>query len=106
MINGGVKESPPLFMFSMNRNIDSEMTYLHRLCMNIRNGHFSWQRYKAGGRYFGREIAVMPLFCSYGQIGYSVYFPYQSSMPEINYDWELKELTVDDMAWKDFFAKE
>ena len=90
----------------MDYRKDRDMVYLHRLCVNIRNGNFSWQRYKGGGRYYGREIAVSPLFCSYGEIGYSVYFPYQSSMPKIQYDWEMKELSVDDMDWKEYFSSE
>jgi hypothetical protein len=27
-------------------------------------------------------------------------------MPEIQYDWEMKELSVDDMNWKEYFSSE
>lgn len=87
----------------MNLKCDPKMVYLHRLCMNIKNGNFSWQRYKGGGRYYGKDIAIMPLFCSYGQIGYSVYFPYLS-MPEVTYDWEMRELTIEGTDWKEYLS--
>ena len=80
-----------------------DTVYLHRLCMNIKNGNFSWQRYKGGGRYYGKDIAIMPLFCSYGQIGYSVYFPYLS-MPEVTYDLEMRELTIEGTDWKEYLS--
>ena len=80
-----------------------DTVYLHRLCMNVKNGNFSWQRYKGGGRYYGKDIAIMPLFCSYGQIGYSVYFPYLS-MPEVTYDLEMRELTIEGTDWKEYLS--
>ncbi len=86
-----------------NLKCDPKMVYLHRLCMNIKNGNFSWQRYKGGGRYYGKDIAIMPLFCSYGQIGYSVYFPYLS-MPEVTYDLEMRELTIEGTDWKEYLS--
>ena len=87
----------------MNLKCDPDMVYLHRLCMNVKNGNFSWQRYKGGGRYYGKDIAIMPLFCSYGQIGYSVYFPYLS-MPEVTYDLEMRELTIEGTDWKEYLS--
>jgi hypothetical protein len=89
----------------MDYKKDKDLVYLHRLCMNIRNGRFNWERYSNNGYYFGKEIATMPVFCSYGMIGFSVSFPYQS-MPEVTYDWEMRELTIDDMDWKEYFSCE
>lgn len=48
--------------------------YLWRLCKNIIAGRFNWRRYCSRQSYYGREICVTPLFCSYGQIGYTVNF--------------------------------
>lgn len=42
------------------------------------------------------------MHCSYGQIGYTVHFPY-SNMPEVEYDWEMEILTVDEENWKEYF---
>lgn len=47
---------------------------------------------------------VIPLHSSYGQIGYTVYFPY-SNMPEVEYDWEMGRLTVDEENWQEFFQQ-
>ena len=53
---------------------------------------------------YGHEICVIPLHSSYGQIGYTVYFPY-SNMPEVEYDWEMGRLTVDEENWQEFFQQ-
>ena len=82
----------------MNRKMTDE-TILNRLCGNIAAGRFNWRRYLTPQTYFGHEICVQPLHCSYGQIGYTVYFPY-SNMPEVEYDWELIKLTIDGINWK------
>ena len=74
---------------------------LKRLCDNIAAGRFDWRKYCTPQPYFGREICVTPLHCSYGQIGYTVHFPY-SDMPEVEYDWELKKLTIDGEQWKSY----
>lgn len=46
---------------------------LKRLCSNIAAGRFDWRKYCTPQPYFGREICVTPLHCSYGQIGYTVH---------------------------------
>jgi len=56
---------------------------LARLCDNIATGRFDWRKYCTPRTYFGREICVTPLHCSYGQIGNTVHFPYSSGMPQI-----------------------
>ena len=72
---------------------------LARLCGNVTAGRFDWRKYCTPQTYFGREVCVTPLHCSYGQIGYSVHFPY-SDMPEVEYDWELNSLTIDGEEWR------
>lgn len=49
---------------------------LKRLGGNIAAGRFNWRKYCTPQSYFGWEICVTPLHCSYGQIGYTVHFPY------------------------------
>ena len=61
---------------------------LKLLCCNIAAGRFDWKKYCTPQPYCGKEICVIPLHCSYGQIGYTVYFPY-SDMPEVEYDLSL-----------------
>lgn len=75
---------------------------IRKLCTNIINGRFDWEKYCTPQTYYGVMICVTPLHCSYGQIGYTVHFPY-TSLPEVDYDWELKELTVDDVDWQEYF---
>lgn len=47
---------------------------LARLCGNVTAGRFDWRKYCTPQTYFGREVCVTPLLCSYGQIGYAVHF--------------------------------
>ena len=72
---------------------------LKRLCRNIIAGRFNWLKYSTPQSYFGWEICVTPLHCSYGQIGYSVHFPY-TNMPKVEYDWEMGKLTINGEKWK------
>lgn len=74
---------------------------LKMLCCNIAAGRFDWKKYCTPQPYFGREICVTPLHCSYGQIGYTVHFPY-SDMPQVEYDWEFGKLTIDGENWKSY----
>ena len=64
---------------------------LKLLCCNIVAGRFDWKKYCTPQSYCGQEICVVPLHCSYGQIGYTVHFPY-SDIPEVEYDWEMNKL--------------
>lgn len=75
---------------------------LKMLCSNIMAGRFNWRKYCNPQPYFGREICVTPLHCSYGQIGYTIHFPYSPDMPEVEYDWEMKKLTIDEENWKTY----
>lgn len=81
----------------------SDKSYYGRLCRNILADRFDWRKYCTPRLYFGREICVTPLHCSYGQIGYSIHFPYTNA-PEVQYDWELNKLTIDDENWKQYLT--
>ena len=72
------------------------------LCRNRAAGRFNWRRYCTPLTYFGQDICVTPLHCSYFQIGYTVHFPY-SYMPVVEYDWEMRKFTKDVADWQDFF---
>ena len=76
---------------------------LKLLCCNIIAGRFDWKKYCTPQSYCGQEICVMPLHCSYGQIGYTVYFPY-ADMPEVEYDWEMNKLTIDKENWESYLT--
>ena len=58
---------------------------LKLLCCNIVAGRFDWKKYCTPQSYCGQEICVVPLHCSYGQIGYTVHFPY-SDIPGVGSD--------------------
>ena len=82
-----------------------ENKYLHRLCRNIISGRFNWRKYCTPQSYFGLNLCVQPLFCSYGQIGYSVHFPYAvRPMPDLEYDWETGRLLIDEVGWKEYLS--
>ena len=76
---------------------------LKLLCCNIVAGRFDWKKYCTPQSYCGQEICVVPLHCSYGQIGYTVHFPY-SDIPEVEYDWEMNKLTIDKENWESYLT--
>ncbi len=76
---------------------------LKLLCCNIAAGRFDWRKYCTTQPYYGHEICVIPLHSSYGQIGYTVYFPY-ADMPEVEYDWEMNKLTIDKENWESYLT--
>lgn len=81
--------------------------YLNRLCRNILNERFDWRKYLTTRSYFGRDLCVTPLHVSYGQIGYTIHFPYsRDPMPELAYDWEMNDLTIDDEDWQKWLSPE
>ena len=58
--------------------------YINRLCRNIKAERFAWDKYLTLQNYFGKELCVTPLHASYGQIGYTIHFPYsREPMPEL-----------------------
>ena len=81
--------------------------YLHRLCRNILNERFDWRKYLTTRNYFGRDLCVTPLHVSSGQIGYTINFPYyRNPMPELAYDWEMNDLTIDEEDWQKWLSPE
>ena len=77
-------------------------TVLKLLCRNIAAGRFNWRRYCTPQTYFGQEICVTPLHCSYGQIGYTVQFSLTPTCRKWNMIGNGK-LTVDEENWKEYF---
>lgn len=82
----------------------NDSTILKRLCGNIAAGRFNGCKYCTPQPYFGHKICVTPLHCSYGQIGYSVHFPY-TDMPTVEFDWEMNKLTIGGLNWKSYLQK-
>ncbi len=80
--------------------MDKQDKYLARLCKNILAGKFNDENYRSRKSYYGYEIQTMPVFASYGTIGFSVQVFHCNV--EVQYDWEMKELTIDDMNWKEW----
>ena len=79
--------------------------YLNRLCRNILNERFDWRKYLTTQSYFGRDLCVTPLHVSYGQIGYTIHFPYSHDpMSELAYDWEMNDLTIDEENWQKWLS--
>ena len=74
--------------------------YLKRLCNAIIAGRFNDENYRQRKSYYGIDIMTEPLFCSYGTIGFTATI-YADTMYEISYDWDIKELLIDDKPWKD-----
>ena len=71
--------------------------YLNTICKNILNGKFDYRKYQSGKSYYGRNIQTQSLFCSYGTIGFTLTI---EGVAEIQYDWEMKELMIDDKPYK------
>ena len=61
---------------------------IQRLINSISAGRFAWEKYLCGGTWNGMKIETQPLFCSYGQIGYTVI---AGGRHIIKHDWELDE---------------
>lgn len=61
-----------------------------RIKKAIKRGSFAFERYLVPRTYYGVEISVMPLHCSYGQIGWVVMC---EGKDIITYDYEMNKLT-------------
>ncbi|MBD5381921.1 MAG: hypothetical protein HDR73_08720 [Clavibacter sp.] len=71
------------------------MIIITRLCNAILRGKFAFERYLQPRKYFGWILQTTPLFCSYGQIGYVVNFPFSTiSEYSLEYDWEMNKLHI------------
>lgn len=80
--------------------------YLKRLCKAILDEKFNDKRYRSRRSYYGYEIMTMPIFASYGTIGFEV-FVYDEKghhRHTVRYDWEMGELDIDETPWRDWFC--
>lgn len=75
--------------------------YLKRLCRAILARRFNDENYRQRKSWYGYDIITEPLFSSYGTIGFTA-IVYATPAYNIQFDWEMKELTIDDVPWKDF----
>ena len=77
--------------------------YLKRLCRAILAQRFNDESYRQKKSWYGKDIQTEPLFTSYGEIGFtvSVYGDY-THYCTVQWDRELRELTIDDADWKDY----
>lgn len=83
---------------------ETDPRLIRRLFNAIIGNRFNAEKYGGGGTWYGMTIQTQELFASYGQIGFTVWSPYSESFDiEISYDWEMKELTIDDIDWKQWF---
>lgn len=75
---------------------------LKRLCTAIIDGRFNPDKYCQRKSYYDVELETMPLFASYGRIGYKIAV-YQDGnhLHSLSYDWELSKLTIDGMPYQD-----
>ena len=79
--------------------------FINHLCKNILSGRFDWEKYLSLKSYFGKQICTTPLHASYGLVGFSVYFPYNTeSFPKVEYDIELKRLTIDGQSLQQWLS--
>ena len=75
--------------------------YLKRLCKAILARRFNDENYRQRKSWYGHDIITEPLFSSYGTIGFTA-IVYAIPAYNIQFDWEMKELTIDDEPWKDY----
>lgn len=75
--------------------------YLTRLCKAIISERFNDENYRVRKSWYGKEIETMPLFASYGAIGFTATV-YDETTFEITYDMELKRLEIEEHPWKDY----
>lgn len=80
--------------------MDKDDRFINNLCKRIMQGTFAWERYQGYGSFYqGKLLVTERMVCSYGECGFSVRFP-EDTLPEIVYDYELKDLTVDDIDYE------
>lgn len=86
--------------------MDKNDKFINRLCKRIMRGKFAWEKYQGYGKlYYDKLLVTERIVCSYGECGYSVHFPKDAFLPDIQYDYELRDLSVDDMDYKVWLDK-
>ena len=79
--------------------------YLKRLCKAILADRFNEKRYRTRKSYYGREIMTIPIFASYGTIGFEVLVCDEGHLRHtVSYDWETGELDIDETPWRDWLC--
>lgn len=78
----------------------NDVTLLKRLCKSILQDRFNEEKYRGGSQWYGAEIHTQPMFCCYGPIGYTVYVSGSEAKYDVQYDYDMKELTIDEKPWK------
>ena len=77
--------------------------YLKRLCEAILADRFNDVKYREKGKWHGKNIQTEPLFCSYGAVGFTVMvYDCYKHFCTVQWDGDLKELTIDDTPWKEY----
>jgi len=62
---------------------------MNALKRSIQQGRFAWEKYLGGKTWNGIMLKTQPLFCSYGQIGYSVFvYDHERHTATLTHDWE------------------
>lgn len=65
-------------------------TIINTICKRIKLGKFNFENVMKKGSYYGVECNVMPLYCSYGMIGYKIFV----GEDMIEFDFELNKINV------------
>ena len=77
--------------------------YLKRLCRAILSGRFNDEKYTQRKSWNGKDIQAMPLFCSYGLIGFIVIVYYDDSRQfHITWDREMRNLAINGTNWEEY----
>lgn len=78
---------------------DKQTRFARTIRRAILSGRFNYENHLMPGTWYGYEIQTQPMFASYGQIGFSVF---GRGLPEVTWDWELKQMEFDEMSYKDY----
>lgn len=65
-------------------------TIINTICKKIKSNKFNFENVMERGSYYGKRCNVMPLFCSYGQIGYTI----ETDFGTLEYDYEFNKITL------------
>lgn len=65
-------------------------TIINTICKRIKSGNFNFENVMKKGSYYGVKCNVIPLYCSYGMIGYKIFV----GEDMIEFDFELNKINV------------
>lgn len=66
------------------------MKTIELIYKRVKSGRFNFENVMKKGSYYGKDCNVMPLFCSYGLIGYKIFVG--NDMIEV--DFELNKINL------------